>query len=99
MGAEHLAATAREGLKVAGGRPRRPAPDAERLTPAELRVADQAAAGLSNSQIARALYLSVNTVETHMKRVFTKLGISSRRQLMNRELPLVPTTAGQDELA
>jgi DNA-binding CsgD family transcriptional regulator len=99
LGAARLAVTAREGLDLAGGRPRRRSPHGERLTPAELRVAEQAAAGLSNSQIARALYLSVNTVETHMKRVFTKLGISSRRQLMNRELPLVPTTAGQDELA
>jgi DNA-binding CsgD family transcriptional regulator len=90
LGAAHLAATARDGLNLAGGRSRRPAPDGQRLTPAELRVAQQAAAGLSNSEIGRSLYLSVNTVETHMKRVFTKLGIASRRQLMTRELPLPP---------
>ncbi|HEX2118685.1 MAG TPA: helix-turn-helix transcriptional regulator, partial [Acidimicrobiales bacterium] len=52
------------------------------LTSAERRVARLAAAGHSNAEIARLLFLSVNTVETHLKRVYAKLGLSSRRELM-----------------
>ncbi len=88
-GADHLAAAARAELLTAGGR-RRPRRDGAHLTPAERRVAEQAASGMSNTDIARALYLSVNTVETHLKRVFVKLGITSRRQLMAHDLPQPP---------
>jgi DNA-binding NarL/FixJ family response regulator len=52
-----------------------------RLTPSELGVAVQAAAGRSNKQIAADSHVSVRTVETHLQRVYEKLGISSRRQL------------------
>ena len=52
-------------------------PDPDRLTPAEQRVAAQAASGASNAEIAAALYVSVNTVETHLQHVYTKLGIRS----------------------
>jgi DNA-binding CsgD family transcriptional regulator len=51
------------------------------LTDAEQRVADLAAAGLSNPEIAAQLYLSRSTVETHLKRVYAKLAIDGRRQL------------------
>lgn len=85
-GATHLAAEAQAELLAAGGRRRARAQEGG-LTPAELRVARHAASGMSNTDIARALYLSVNTVETHLKRVFAKLGISSRRQLMGHDLP------------
>jgi DNA-binding CsgD family transcriptional regulator len=70
---------------LAGGRRRRKT-DEMTLTPAEFRVAQQAALGMSNADIARRLFLSVNTVETHLKRVFAKLEISSRRQLMAIDL-------------
>ncbi|MGH9222289.1 MAG: helix-turn-helix domain-containing protein, partial [Acidimicrobiales bacterium] len=80
------ASTARADLALAGGRPRRAPEDPSRLTDAERRVALRAAEGLSNADIARALYLSVHTVESHLKRVYAKLGIASRRQLMTIDL-------------
>jgi DNA-binding CsgD family transcriptional regulator len=52
-----------------------------RLTPSELDAAVQAAAGRSNKQIAADLYLSVRTVESHLQRVYEKLGISRRHEL------------------
>ncbi len=51
------------------------------LTPGELEVARQAAAGRSNKQIASDMHLSVRTVETQLLRAYEKLGISRRRQL------------------
>ena len=51
------------------------------LTPGERRVAELAAAGLSNKQVAEQLYLSVATVEAHLSRAYAKLGVASRAQL------------------
>ena len=51
------------------------------LTPTELRVAELAAQGLSNKQIAGTLFVSVHTVEVHLSRTYAKLGIRSRGQL------------------
>jgi ATP/maltotriose-dependent transcriptional regulator MalT len=79
-GALWLAGQANEELRVAGGR-RREKPDADRLTAAEQRIAALAASSASNAEIAAALYVSVNTVETHLQHVYAKLGIRSRRQL------------------
>lgn len=59
---------------------RRPSADGA-LTPAERRVAELAARGLSNKEIATHLVVSVNTVESHLKRSYAKLGIRSRSQL------------------
>ncbi|MDT5321467.1 MAG: hypothetical protein QOD88_3989, partial [Mycobacterium sp.] len=52
-----------------------------RLTPGELDTAVQAAAGRSNKQIASDMHLSVRTVESHLQRVYEKLGVSGRREL------------------
>ena len=76
-----LAGLARAELKVASGRrQRRPPPGT--LTAQEQRVAGLAAAGAANADIARQLQLSVSTVETHLERIYAKLGIHSRYQLI-----------------
>ncbi len=54
------------------------------LTDAELRVVRLVAEGLTNPQIAARLFLSAQTVKTHMKNVFRKLGVSSRAELAAR---------------
>ena len=51
------------------------------LTPAEQRVAELVASGLSNKEVAAQLYVSVATVDTHLRGVYAKLGIRSRTQL------------------
>ena len=51
------------------------------LSRAELAVARLAAAGKTNKEIADELYLSVKTVEYHLRNIFQKLGIASRRDL------------------
>ena len=67
-------------------RPRRRAPaDAERRADAaERRVVELAAEGLANKEIARALYVTVHTVEVHLSRAYAKLGVRSRAQLASR---------------
>jgi len=62
-------------------RMRRPATGWEALTDAEQRVARLVALGLANREVAERLYLSRYTVETHLKHVFAKLGVSSRAEL------------------
>ena len=51
-----------------------------RLSPREIDVLNQLASGASNSEIARRLFLSENTVKHHMMNLFEKLGIHSRRE-------------------
>jgi DNA-binding CsgD family transcriptional regulator len=54
------------------------------LTPTQRRVAELAAAGHSNKEIAQALYIAVHTVEAHLSQAYAKLGIHSRNQLAGR---------------
>jgi DNA-binding NarL/FixJ family response regulator len=54
---------------------------AGQLTPQEAAVARLAKAGKTNKEIAAQLYLSVNTVETHLAHAYQKLGINRRWQL------------------
>ena len=51
------------------------------LTPSERRIAAMAAEGLSNREIAQALFVTLRTVEMHLSNAFRKLDISSRTQL------------------
>jgi len=81
LGADGWAAHARFELERVGGR----RPNAAGvLTRTESRVAELAAAGRSNKEIAATLVVSVYTVERHLSHVYTKLGVRSRSQLAGR---------------
>lgn len=81
-GAGGLVAHARAELHAAGARPRSTAlRGAGALTPSERRVADLAAAGATNRDIAEALYITPKTVELHLSNAYRKLGVRSRRDL------------------
>jgi DNA-binding CsgD family transcriptional regulator len=81
-GADAVAARAHDELVTAGARPRRdPTESRSNLTPSELRVARLAAEGMTNREIAQALFVTENTIETHLRAVFRKLEIGSRSQL------------------
>jgi DNA-binding CsgD family transcriptional regulator len=82
-GAGWLADLAVEELRVAGGRRRRRR-DPEALTPQEHRVAGLAAQGRTNKDIASLLHVSEATIETHLRHIYAKLGVGSRRALMLR---------------
>jgi DNA-binding CsgD family transcriptional regulator len=81
LGSNGWAEQARLELDRVGAR--RPSPTGE-LTATERRVADLAAAGSSNKEIARALYVTVHTVEAHLSHTYAKLGVRSRGQLAGR---------------
>jgi DNA-binding CsgD family transcriptional regulator len=81
IGSPGWAQQARAELERVGGR--RPRPSGE-LTQSEQRVAELAADGKSNKEIARELVVGVHTVEVHLSRVFAKLGVRSRVQLAGR---------------
>jgi DNA-binding CsgD family transcriptional regulator len=79
-------AKARDELARVGGR----APSPFALTPTEEQVAHLVAAGRSNKEVADALFISVNTVEANLTRIYRKLGLRSRAALaahFRSELP------------
>jgi DNA-binding CsgD family transcriptional regulator len=77
-----LVERARTELRAAGGRSTRSAGSGlARLTVSERRVAELAAEGLSNKEIAQALFVTGKTVETHLSRTYLKLNIARRAQL------------------
>src|SRR5215207_7174749 len=81
-GARPLEDAARIELRAAGARPRREMrTGVDALTPSERRVADLAAAGLANVQIAARLFITAKTTEHHLAATYRKLGISSRNDL------------------
>jgi DNA-binding NarL/FixJ family response regulator len=78
-----LADRARAELAAAGGRPRASAlKGVAALTASERRVADLAAEGQTNKDIAQLLYVTPKTVEVHLSNTYRKLGIRSRRELV-----------------
>jgi DNA-binding CsgD family transcriptional regulator len=94
IGAEAFAERARIELRASGGYARRRAAQApDTLTAQEALIARLAAGGASNPEIAAQLFISSATVAYHMRKVFTKLGISSRSQLA-RTLPAVAAGPG-----
>jgi DNA-binding CsgD family transcriptional regulator len=88
MGMEAFAERARRELQATGetARKRTAAIRDQELTAQEAHIARMARDGLSNPEIGVRLFISTRTVQYHLKKVFTKLGISSRSQL-DRVLP------------
>ena len=82
LGLLRYAERARRELRASGEAARRREPGAwAQLSPQELQIAQLAAEGLSNREIGERLYLSHRTVESHLYRLFPKLGVTSRAQL------------------
>ncbi|MCX5280941.1 MULTISPECIES: LuxR family transcriptional regulator [unclassified Streptomyces] len=83
MGVTAFAERAARELRAAGGNAGRRVPPAgnETLTPQEAQIARMARDGLSNPEIGSRLFISARTVQYHLRKVFTKLGIVSRSQL------------------
>lgn len=87
MGAEAFAARAAHELRATGEHPRkRVAQPTDALTAHELHIARLVADGATSREVGTQLFLSPRTIEAHLRNIFRKLGITSRRQL--RELPL-----------
>jgi DNA-binding CsgD family transcriptional regulator len=82
-GGKPVAEQARAELLVTGARPRRTRiSGVDALTASERRVAQLAAEGLTNRQIAQALFISMHTVSTHLGHVYSKLNLNDRAQLV-----------------
>ncbi|HEY3105638.1 MAG TPA: AAA family ATPase [Gaiellaceae bacterium] len=82
IGMEAFAERARHELAATGAKVRRRSPESrDELTPQEEQIARLAREGLSNPEIGAQLFISARTVEWHLRKVFTKLNIRSRRQL------------------
>ena len=77
LGELHAAASA-----AISGRARREGFLGEELSEAELRIVRVLASGASLSEVAHQLYLSPNTVKTHRRTIYRKLGVSSRGELL-----------------
>ncbi|MEQ4722522.1 AAA family ATPase [Nonomuraea sp. B19D2] len=94
MGAEAFAERARRELQATGETVRKRTVEARAtLTPQEAQVARLAGDGLTNPEIGAQLFISPHTVEWHLRKVFAKLGIVSRKQISTTLLEGTATTA------
>lgn len=93
FGAFRLERQARDELAATGARARQRALTArDSLTPSELRVAEMAAAGMSNREIAQSLFVTVKAVKWHLGNAYKKLEVTSRKHL--RDALDVPASGG-----
>jgi DNA-binding CsgD family transcriptional regulator len=84
MGADGFAERARRELLATGETARKRTVQTDRdLTAQELEIAVRARGGMTNTEIGAELFVSPRTVEWHLRKVFVKLGITSRRQLQH----------------
>ena len=75
-------------LRATGETARRRDPSTlDQLTPQELQIAGLVASGMTNRQIAAQLYLSPRTIDYHLRKVFSKLGLTSRTELVRLGVP------------
>ncbi len=87
MGWEAFAERAARELRATGEHPRkRTAQPTDALTAQEVQIARLVATGATSREVAAQLFLSPRTIEAHLRNIFPKLGITSRRQL--KEIPL-----------
>jgi DNA-binding NarL/FixJ family response regulator len=93
MGVDAFAERARHELLATGETVRKRTVETfGELTAQEAHIARLAGQGLTNPEIGAELYISSRTVEWHLRKIFTKLGVSSRREL-RRSLPDADRTA------
>jgi DNA-binding CsgD family transcriptional regulator len=81
MGADGFAERARRELLATGEKVRKRQDDPDELTPQQKQIARLARDGYTNPEIGAELYISHRTVEWHLRKVYTKLGITSRQGL------------------
>ena len=90
MGAQAFAARATRELAIIGERPRTRGAGIAALSAQELQVARSVAAGATSKEVAAQLFLSPRTIDAHLRSIFAKLAITSRRQLRDVSLPADP---------
>ena len=96
-GARRIANQARAELIAAGAKPRRDAiTGRDALTAGELRVARLATEGLTNREIAQALFITIATTKAHLNRAYRKLGVSRRDQLADALTGLLDDSRDED---
>jgi DNA-binding NarL/FixJ family response regulator len=83
LGADSWAERARVELRASGETARKREPSTiDQLTPQEIQIVRFVAEGATNKEVAARLFLSPRTIDYHLRKVFRKLGVSSRAELM-----------------